>query len=244
MKNNSSNSLKVLFLISFIAAANIAFSQQDAHHTGFSSFEATYDKFASDFANYINNKPTMGRLNETDIIGSPYLNNTFIEGTVYTKKNIHYTGIPLRYNIFNDVIEYRLPDQSIYAISNPEIIRKIELCGETFIYYLTNKGKPGYFIQKLSGDVELLSKYNVVFEDEVPEAPFEEAKPPSFQEQANTYFIKTQDQLPTMISKKRDLKNIFGKRCDSILSYLKKEKLSLRKEADLIKMVDFINNLD
>ena len=244
MKNNTSNSLKVLLLILFIAAGNIVFSQQDAHHVGFSSFEATYDKFANDFSNYINNKTLVRKLDEKDISGSPYLNSEFVIGTVYTKRNIHYTGIPLRYNIYNDVIEYRLPDSSIYAISNPEIIRKIEMGAETFIYYVTNKGNTGYFSLISSGEVELLSKYNMTFKDAIPSAPFEAAQPPSFHEQANTFFIKVKDQLPTMVAKKKDIKSIFGNQSDQILSFLKKEKLYLRNEADLIKLVKFINELN
>jgi hypothetical protein len=244
MKNKSSNFLKLAILIFFITSSTIAFSQQDAHHTGFSSFEATYDKFANDFSNYINNKSLIRRLNEKEISGSPYLNSEFVEGTVYTKKNIHYTDIPLRYNIYNDVIEYQLPDSSIYAISNPEIIRKIEIGAETFIYYVTNKGNVGYFSLISSGEVELLSKYNMTFKDAIPSAAFEAAKPPSFNEQADTYFIKVNDKLPTMVAKKKDIKSIFGNQSDQILTYLKKEKLYLRNQADLIKLVNFINELD
>lgn len=241
MKNLVSAFLKLSLICFFALNAFQSFSQQDPTPSGFSSYEATYDRFANDFARFVDSKSLSHRLTEKDIKGSPYLNKDFIPATVYTNKNIHYTSIPLRYNIFNDVMEFRLPNDSVLAISNPNIIRKIEIGGQTFIYLYTDMKNGGYYSLKVEGKAQLLSKYNVKFNDEVPAGAFQQEKPPSFQLRANSYFIKMKDNFPARISKKKDLKRIFGDRSAEMLSYFKYEKLNLHEEADLIQLVEYFN---
>ncbi len=241
MKNKSTNLMKLTLTLLFVSIFSQGFSQQEAYPSGFSSYEATYDKFASEFGNFIHEKMAIYRLSEKDIKGSPYLNPEFTPGTVYTKKNVHYTQIPLRYNIYNDVIEFKLQNDSVYAISNPEIIRQIEIAGETFFYYRTAYNKAGYFSLKHAGDVQLLSKYNIGFKDAVPAGAYAQSTPPTFQSKANTFFIKIKDEAPVSIAKKNDLKKIFGKQSNEILSFIKKEKLNIREEEDLIKLIEYIN---
>ena len=38
-------------------------------------------------------------LTENDIKGSPFLNDEFIKGTIYTYQKVQFNDIPLRYNI-------------------------------------------------------------------------------------------------------------------------------------------------
>ncbi len=242
MKSHAARIFKFAILIFLASSYGQAYSQE-APHSGFSSYESTYDKFASEFGNFVHDKMAIRSLNEKDIKGSPYLNAEFTLGTVYTNKNVHYTKIPLRYNIYNDVIEFKLQNDSVFAISNPEIIRQIEIAGETFFYYRTAYNKAGYFSVKHAGEVQLLSKYNVAFKDAVPAAAFAQATPPTFQPRANTFFIKLKDELPVSIAKKNDLKKIFGKQSDKMLSFIKKEKLNIREEEDLLKLLVFINEM-
>lgn len=243
MKNTISHLMKLTFVMLFVSAINPIFGQQDAYQSGFSSYEATYDRFASEFATFFHDKMAIGRLNEKDIKGSAYLNPEFTLGTVYTLKNVHYTSIPLRYNIYNDVIEFKLQNDSIYAISNPEIIRQIEIEGETFLFYRTDYNKAGYYSLRFAGEIQLLSKYNISFQDATPPAAFGEAQPASFKPKANTFFIKIKDEIPASISKKNDLKNIFGDKSDKMLTFIKQKKLNIRKEDDLLKLVEFINQM-
>lgn len=243
MKNTNAAHVKLTFAILFITIFNTSYGQQDAYGTGFSSYESSYDRFASEFVTFFHDKMAIGRLNEKDIKGSAYLNPEFTLGTVYTLKNVHYTSIPLRYNIYNDVIEFKLQNDSIYAISNPEIIRQIEIEGETFFYYRTDYNKAGYYSLKYEGEVQLLLKYNIGFHDAISAAAFAEAKPAIFQPKANTFFIKTKDELPVRISRKNDLKNIFGNKSDKMLTFIKQKKLNIRKEDDLLKIVEFINQM-
>lgn len=181
-------------------------------------------------------------LTENDIEGSAYLDDHFVLGDIITYENVIYKDIPLRYNIYNDQMEFQISLDIILSISNPEILKEIQFGDQVFIYCEINDAKGGYFSLKQSGNIQLLSKYNIDFlKAELP-APFKEAKPPSFRSKPNTFFIKIDEGYPVQISKKKNLVLIFGSLNDEIQKFIKKEKINLKRENDLIELVQFANN--
>ena len=69
----------------------------------------------------------------SDIEGSPYLNEEFEIGEVLYGEKYKLNQIPLRYNIYNDDIEYKV-ENSIMAFANPHQIDKVILGNDVFIY--------------------------------------------------------------------------------------------------------------
>lgn len=63
-------------------------------------------------------------ITEDQIAGSPYLKKEFENGSIYTVQRQQYNEIPLRYNIYNDNLEFKTPDNEIMALSAPEIVEK------------------------------------------------------------------------------------------------------------------------
>ena len=99
-------------------------------------------------------------LTETDIQGSPYLNDEFIEGSVYTTSKTRYEGVSLRYNIFNDDIEFRSDDGQVMVLAVPEVIEKVEFGDYQFeyiFYFISNKTRRGYFALLEEGKARCIS---------------------------------------------------------------------------------------
>ena len=78
---------------------------------------------------------TYGRNNLTlnDIEGSPYLDSEYQSGTVTIDDGTVYKGIPLRYNCYNDVLEFE-KDNKAYDLLPKTKIKRAEFGGQVFTY--------------------------------------------------------------------------------------------------------------
>ena len=116
----------------------------------------------------------------TEINGSPYLNDEFLNGKVYTTSKTQFVDIPLRLNIYNDQVEFRNAEGQVYAIATPEIIELIEF-GEYQIEYLSyqngNKVSTGYFLLLEKGEASLYSKLRVTLEQPKKAGGYQDAQP-------------------------------------------------------------------
>ena len=81
---------------------------------------------------------------------------------------VQFVGLPLRYNIFNDQVEFRTKDETVQVLSVPEVIEKVEF-GQTTLEYSVysnlNKIKRGFFVVLEKGKATLYSRPRVNFED-------------------------------------------------------------------------------
>ena len=107
-----------------------------------------------------------------DYEGSPYDNNIFVKGDIYYDINQRFPDIPMRYNIFNDEMEFKMEGQeTIYAIQPDKKIQKIIIPEDTFVvaeYQKKGKITPGFFKVLAIGEIDLLAKYQVDFKEEQP----------------------------------------------------------------------------
>ena len=78
---------------------------------------------------------------ESVVGGSPYEKAEFIPGMVVTKTGVHYIGIPLRYNIYSDEVEYKFRDRGVFVFERPEIIDSVYIGHEKFVYGSYSTGK-------------------------------------------------------------------------------------------------------
>ena len=205
--------------------------------------EKTYNEFIR-----LNNERSIGNhlLTENDITGSPYLNQEFMIGSLLTTDNVLYKDIPMRYNIYNDDMEFKTGDDNYLAISNPKTMKEFRIGDDLFIYtYKKNKkGEPSGYYQVLdNGNTKLLLQYNITFVDKTEPEPYKSAQPPKFQKNVNTYFFKIGSTEPQQVSKKKDIETIFGEKSNLILDFVKKQKIKLNEEIDLVKLAEYINAL-
>jgi len=183
-------------------------------------------------------------LSETDIKDSPYLNAEFVLGDILTKTKIHYVNVPLRYNIYNDDIEFEVDKENYLAISNPESIQKVIIGDDVFIHTIkqNKKGEQfGYYKLLQEGKVLLLSRYNIVFKEATTTKGYKAAEQAKFEKNSNTFYLQKENEEPREITNKKNLAAILGRDSEKINLLLKKEKFNFRKEEDLIKLVKYIN---
>jgi hypothetical protein len=166
-------------------------------------------------------------LTETDIEGSPYLNDEFKEGTVFMTSKTKFVEMPLRYNIFNDQVEFRSDDGSLMVLSVPEVIEKVEF-GETTLE---------------KGEASLYSRPRVTFEDARKPGAYSEAKPPRFIKRPDEYYIRIGKEPAELISKKKDIEELFTEHEKEMQEFIRKNKININRPEDLIKVVQFYNSL-
>ena len=123
--------IKIVFSLSCLIFINPSFGQDS------SPLDAqTFADFLS-----LQSKGLIKRaiLSESDILGSPYLNKEFILGNIITKTRIQYVDVPLRYNIYNDDMEFEVGENDYLAISNPKGMKEVRIGESVFVYDIKRK---------------------------------------------------------------------------------------------------------
>lgn len=185
-------------------------------------------------------------LTESDIEGSPFLSDEFIEGTIYTYQNDKFNKIPLRYNIYNDELEFKNPDNQIMAIATPEIIEKAVLGEHLFsniLYKYGNKTKRGFFVLLLEGTVSAYVKYGIKYREAKEAAAYKDPEPAQFIKIPNSYYLRYNEDAAIKVESKKDLINFFPNHQKKVEEYIKKNKVKPAKEDRLLQLIRYYNSL-
>jgi hypothetical protein len=185
-------------------------------------------------------------LSEKDIKGSPYLNSDFIKGSLFTNNAVEYTDIPLRYNIYNDEMEFVSPEQKTLAMTTPEILDKVTFGDYTMEYLpydINGKVKHGFFIVISKGNASLYARPEVLFQQAVPPGAYKEPEPAKFIRKADSYFIRIGQEAALKVDNKKELLAAFTDHQGEIETFIKKNKIGTKDAADLKKLVEYYNSL-
>lgn len=185
-------------------------------------------------------------LSENDIKGSPYLNDEFINGSLFTTSKLHFVDLPLRFNIFNDQMEFKTESNQIQAIANPDIVFQIELDSNKIVYlsFSTEKKiKKGFFIVLESGNVSLYAKPEVEFVKPTLPVPFKDAEPAKFIRKQDKYFIKIANEHAKLVVKAKDFIDIMPDKKAYIEEYIKTNKVKINNPEKLNALVKYMNTL-
>lgn len=182
--------------------------------------------------------------------GSPYENEKFELGEiVHTNSKQKIQKLFLRYNVFDDQIEVSktsevselhglLKSEHIYArINNKEYHYKK-------YKDLNNHTKKGYLI-KLRGNAKislyklLVKKYTKA---KIANTSYHKNTPAKFTDQ-HTYYLEINEKLSPVSSSKKKTVSIFPENQKEVKDFIGKENLSLKKEKDLTKLINFYNTL-
>ncbi len=177
------------------------------------------------------------------IAGSPYTDDKYKEGIIYygTDKN---QAAPIRYNAYQDLIEYQQNGKALVLDANPGI-KKVIVGSETFVPLPNSDSKKlRYFAVLDSGKITLYSKKNIVFQ------PFKRGgkldgsdQPAEFQKKPDTYYYQLGDGELKEIDNIKSLIAGLPDKQDELSQYVKKEKISAKKEKDLLQFVKYYNSL-
>jgi hypothetical protein len=185
-----------------------------------------------------------------NIEGSPYANESFLVGVINQEDKSVYDKILLRYNIFADEIEIKKSGNSSDSdydalIKDPKSIVKIANSIYVFVPFEGSMEKGHYFtvvLEEIAFD--LYKKTEVDYSKPYKaKTSYERDRPAKFT-QKNSYYLVSKNgtfyELPD--SKSKIIKVMSSKEVE-VKSYIKKNKLDISSENDLVKLVKFYNSL-
>ncbi len=188
---------------------------------------------------------TRYNLKMSEIQGTPYLDEEFITGIIITHDGVTYENIPLRYNAYSDDLEFQ-KGEDIYNIDPKTIIRKAEFGGAVFgcmKYDSFGKTQNGLFEMLTEGKATLLVKYTVKFLEKEKVQAFADPKPARFDTPKKEYYMVIDGAPAKLFTNKKSLLELFGNRKDEMETYISKNKLSVKDNNELIKIVSYFNSL-
>ena len=224
-----------LFYVLFSLITTAASAQQGINYGGGTSTKLDY---------------TLLNLNDSDsqIKGSKYLTDNFVRAQIsgYNDK-----VFAIRYDIFNDQMEFQGGDNQIYVINKDNIFREILFLDSKDTYrifdYIGNEGgiKAGYFSILYSlGGYTILKKNKVVFIDKKESSTgYDAPRPATYKKTKDRHYIIFDDDPAVLINtNKKRFSSIFSGKEKEVLSFIKKNKINLSNDLDLIELVRFLNS--
>ncbi|WP_320111820.1 hypothetical protein [Draconibacterium orientale] len=192
------------------------------------------------------NKPSP-TIAQYKIEGSPYLDDAFVNGTIYTTAKTQVPDVPLRYNIYNDNLEFKTSDGTILELAHPETVERAKLGGTEMIFtnYLTttNNTRKGFFKLLAEGDLTLLAKPDIFYQEAKEEAAYKEAQPPKFIPKPDEYYMQKPGAPAIKIRKSKDMDELIDQHQKEIDVYIKKNKIKFKNAEDLTQLVEYYNSL-
>lgn len=178
------------------------------------------------------------------IDGTPYINDAYVEGVIYYASKNH--TAPIRYNAFQDLIEYQQNGQAV-VLDPSTVIKKVIIGTSTFVplkYEFNGKSKLGYFQMLDSGKVTLYAKKKVIFLPARKGGALDGSDQPAhYKRSPDVFYYKTGDgALQEVESIKSMIANLPDKQ-EELTQFAKKEKISPRKEKEIIQFVQYYNSL-
>jgi hypothetical protein len=224
----------ILFVLFFISASPLVKSQSQ-----FGNVQFNMDQYRS------NNTYGRGNLTVDEIDGTPYLDYEFKVGTVLTADSISYKDIPLRYNCFNDALEFK-KEKTSYDLQPKTKIKRAEFGGQVFTYrdFESDSGNDKSFFAILAeGKATLYARFNVKFYEPEPLKGFADAKPARFGDLTETYYVSIKNAPARKILSNKKLIEVLGDKQKEVETFISKQKLSIKKVNDLKKIIAYYNSL-
>lgn len=183
----------------------------------------------------------------SDIEGSPYLNDTYQSGKIVTTGHITYVGVQLRYNLYSDNFEYKVPGQDALELSNPSSIKEVIMPYGAFLYlpYINMMNTRSFgFLKKLNdGKAMVLIHYVVHFIPAKEPGAYQQPEPPRFAGNQKFYFLYFGNKPAIRVTNKKEILDALPAHRQAIQKYMKKEKFKARKQDDLVKLMYYYNTL-
>jgi len=187
-----------------------------------------------------------GRRVRSNIEGSEFLNENFVSGDILTRDSEHFTGIPMRYNALLDNIEVKLPNGTVCDLTDPDKIFQVLLNKQVLVYenYMSGSGKKsGFLFMMHDGKSKLYRRYYKVFNEGRPSNGITPEIPPKIADKPSEIYIRVGEGIPVLCNSKKDLLGMMGSDAEAMDDFLKKEKIRMNSEDDLIKALSHYDSL-
>lgn len=188
--------------------------------------------------------------NLKNIKGSPYDQEYFQPGNIYSNEELKISNIQMRYNIFADEVEVNISQdpnkQNINILSKtPNLFVKIGPDVYVYVENLSSADLSGYFKVVHEGehfDLYKKSKVNYV-EKRFAETNYQKDQPARFDRTDVFYLIDSRGVFYELPTNKRRFTDVFKEHKKEIENYMKSNKLDIKNESDLGKIVKYFNEI-
>jgi hypothetical protein len=180
--------------------------------------------------------------------GSPYLYDEFLFGVMTTVEAVRIEGLRYRYDIYSDEMQFILKDDTA-SITRPLTLRSIQIGEQKFVYDVFQTGhntvSAGYFELIEEGKLSALIRR----EKELDQDSYCEnyggggGTKDFFYKENKTYYLKLNQDVAWKITNKKRLLEAIPDHRKEIKSFMKSEKISLRKPKDIKQLVSYYNTL-
>ena len=186
-----------------------------------------------------------GNLKYSEIDGTPYLNDEFKKGTITTSSGTIIDNLLLRYNCYNDQIEYLKAD-SILEITPKSLVTRAEFDNRTFSYVKYRSGgkyEEGFCEVLVKGKASLFCRYHIGFLPPSTGLPYGDSNKARFKLPVRYFYVSNEDNDVDLVKSKQDLIHILNDRKTELGTYISLNKLSLSKGDDLTRIIVYYNSL-
>ncbi|MCK4921725.1 MAG: hypothetical protein KAS71_11810 [Bacteroidales bacterium] len=183
---------------------------------------------------------SVGGLSYDNIKGSPHYSDAFVNSTVILK-NGKSASLPLRYNLFQDEIEFKRDEKILWLIKNR--VLSIQYGKEMILLdsFSEAPDKLTYFFVQEEGKYSLYIRKKVSFNPKVPPKGYTDPLPDRFEREQDDYYLKQEDMPLREIKNKKALSEILSEN-EPALGFIKKSKIKANKVEDLLELVRFLND--
>jgi hypothetical protein len=190
-------------------------------------------------------QPTNASATTTIVKGTPYLNETYVNGTIAFATNTR--TVPLRYNAYKDLMEFQADGQA-RVLDPTTTIKKVNFGETTFVVekYVTDKGitRYGYFTLLDTGKVSLFSKKSVKLTPGLKGRALDGGdQPAEYRRNPDEFYFKVKGGELVEVKNIKSMVAAFPDKQEELLAFAKKEKISPRDEEELVKLVKYYNSL-
>jgi len=179
-----------------------------------------------------------------DYDGSIYMRSNSKESTIIDEK-LGTFNIKLKYNVYKDALEFNQNSKLFEVIKAPTVHVRI---GDEYFYYCEFKTKKGhhrkgyYILVEMNDKYRIYKKYTLKI-TESSDNPAVASDNPGEIRVNTTYFVEENDVVVELPMNKKEILETFKDKALELSTYLKKERIRLRKEEDLIRLVAKYNAL-
>lgn len=187
------------------------------------------------------------RWNPIDFIGSPYLYNSFMLGSIYLEDELIAKEILLRYDIHKEQLEIKVnSDQNTikFIESKPGIAFEIQ--GALYEYVSPSQNTSGGFFEPIFKSTSLtIYKKPLKLFREGQEATTSMTRDilPTYKDRFSYFYRKTNETLEELNLSKRNVLALFSDHQKELQAFVKKEKLKLKSDEELLKLFTHYKSL-
>ncbi|MCD6598004.1 MAG: hypothetical protein J7L04_09970 [Bacteroidales bacterium] len=182
--------------------------------------------------------------NYINIEGSPYLFDDFRKGEVLLKDGKLFKG-EFRYDKYVDQVEFKVK-QGNFWIANPSYIDYVKIDTTLMLFIqkdIEQPDKGSYYIILVSGKIQLILKKGSILQSAEDPKPYIDAKPAKFLDRKDLYYLLNESNTPIRITSKKVLINELSDKSSEISKFIKSNKISYKKEEDLIYLINYYISL-